>query len=333
MGFLTDERFFANAMGGKKMVRSLKKKISDFPVRDSSGQHLTSEISSVISGTVVSISSVPSSSLTVSNSARLNANSQKDASASIGTLTEEERHSLVVKYRLKARKLSRSILRKWHARLDLQEVDSVVDLSLCEAVRRFNPSKGASFMTFMYFHLRGNLIRAVAGAVQDSVIPSFEDQEVTGYAAQVDDSSTSQVQARAPKIADIVSALYGDGQTTPDDDLYKTQVAKIMTSAIRRLDKLEQEVIERLYFHEHPLLDIADSLGYSRCHISRVKKRALRVLGDEIAKHLPHLKNCAVHLDEDDGRVNITSRRHIRRRRPRAKKASEARSGRLFAVA
>jgi RNA polymerase sigma factor (sigma-70 family) len=309
------------------MVRSLKKKISGFSVRDNSGQHLTSGLS----GTVVSL--VPASQVAISQQDSGEFALLGSAKASVETLSEEERSSLVVKYRLKARKLSRSILRKWHARLDLQEVDSVVDLSLCEAVRRFNPSKGASFMTFMYFHLRGNLIRAVAGAVQDSVIPSFEDQEVTGYAAQVDDSSTSQIQTRAPKIADIVSALYGDGQTSPDDELYKIQVARIMTSARSKLDKLEQEVIERLYFHEHPLLDIADSLGYSRCHISRVKKRALRILGMEIAKHLPHLKNCEINLDEDDARANIISRRNIRRRRPRAKKTSEARSSRLFAVA
>src|SRR5690348_15064745 len=71
------------------------------------------------------------------------------------------KEELVLRYRMKARKLARSILRKWHSRLDLQEVDSIVDLSLCEAVARYNPAKGASFMTFLFYHLRGNLIRAV----------------------------------------------------------------------------------------------------------------------------------------------------------------------------
>lgn len=64
--------------------------------------------------------------------------------------SRRERTELVVGYRLKARKLARSILRRWHARLDVGEVDSIVDLSLCEAVQRFSPEKGASFMTFMF---------------------------------------------------------------------------------------------------------------------------------------------------------------------------------------
>src|SRR5690349_3051107 len=80
----------------------------------------------------------------------------------IRTLSDLEREDLITSSRLKARKLGRSILRKWNARLDLQEVDSIVDLSLCEAAARFDPSVGASFLTFLFYHLRGNLIRAIS---------------------------------------------------------------------------------------------------------------------------------------------------------------------------
>ena len=89
----------------------------------------------------------------------------------IEVLTPYEREELVVTHRIKARKLARSILRKWHARLDIQEVDSIVDLSLCEAVRRYNPAFGASFITFLYYHMRGNLIRAVTDAACQNTIP------------------------------------------------------------------------------------------------------------------------------------------------------------------
>jgi DNA-directed RNA polymerase sigma subunit (sigma70/sigma32) len=101
-------------------------------------------------------------------------------------LTEEARTELVLTYRIKARKLARSILRKWHARLDLQEVDSIVDLSLCEAVRRYNPTKGASFMTFLFYHMRGNLIRAVTTAATANTLPSAE-----GQGRQAESTATS----------------------------------------------------------------------------------------------------------------------------------------------
>jgi len=240
-----------------------------------------------------------------------------------GELPDEGREELVLKYRVKARKLSRSILRKWHARLDAQEVDSVVDLSLCEAVRRFNPTKGASFMTFMYFHLRGNLIRAVAGAVQEQALPMFEENEVTGYAAEIDNSAAGQVQQRAPKVSDVVTAFYGDERLLPDEMIYKKELSRLIHEGCDGLDHLEREVVERLFFKEHQLLDIADSLGYSRCHISRVKKRALEVLGRQLSTALPHLQAMVVAEEEEEDIVSDRNgdRRPIRRRRPRSKKS------------
>jgi len=89
-----------------------------------------------------------------------------------GAPTPLQQEALIIKYRLKARKIGRSILRRWHARMDLDEVDSLVDLSLCEAVKRFNPNKGASFMTFLFYHLKGNLVRSVATAAQASALPT-----------------------------------------------------------------------------------------------------------------------------------------------------------------
>jgi RNA polymerase sigma factor (sigma-70 family) len=200
-----------------------------------------------------------------------------------GSLSEMDRESLVIEYRLKAQKLSRSILRKWHARLDNQEVDSIVDLSLCEAVRRYNPDKGASFMTFMFFHLRGNLIRAVAGAVQAQAFPAFDD-EVDSFSPQSEISGHTHAKSgvKGPNLSDVTMALYGNDDLMPDDALEKKQLAHLSRRACELLDPLEQEVIHRLFFREQQLLDIADALGYSRCHISRVKKKALQVLRDEL---------------------------------------------------
>ena len=56
-----------------------------------------------------------------------------------GDLTPYQQEALVMKYRAKARKLGRSMLRRWHSRMELDEIDSIVDLSLCEAVKRFDP--------------------------------------------------------------------------------------------------------------------------------------------------------------------------------------------------
>lgn len=185
-------------------------------------------------------------------------------------LTARQKSQMVIQYRLKARKLARSILRKWRARLDAEEVDSVVDLSLCEAVRRFDPTVGASFMTFLFYHLRGNLIRAVSYAA-------------TAYLAPIDDeaafaSDLKQESFHGVSAIEVAQALTSTEQALPDEVLFQKEVADLSRKACINLDELEREVIERIFLQGEQLIQVAESLGYSRCHISRVKKRALHVL-------------------------------------------------------
>ena len=226
------------------------------------------------------------------------------------SLTQRERSELVLEFRMKARKLARSILRKWHARLDLQEVDSVVDLSLCEAVKRFNPTKGASFLTFLYYHLRGNLIRAVSTAASQNAVPGYDD-DVTATA------SNAGINA-----IEVAEALCSHESLPPDEVLLKKELIELSSEACSRLDELEREVIERIYLKGQQLIDIAASLGYSRCHISRVKKKALETLQEDMTVSL-NIEKITENSSEPAGLHEITlrrtSRRTVQRRRPRSK--------------
>ena len=224
-------------------------------------------------------------------------------------LTDAEREELVITYRIKARKLARSILRKWHARLDLQEVDSVVDLSLCEAVRRYNPAKGASFMTFLFYHMRGNLIRAVSTAANANTVPmsDYEFSEAT--------ACSNAVAAKGINAVEVAEALVSQDFAMPDDQLLKKEMSRISAEACARLDPLEREVIERIYLQEQQLMDIAQSLGYSRCHISRVKKKALETLHGDLAPSFGYDRNARPDFSDE----GTTERRRVHRRRPRAR--------------
>ncbi len=192
-------------------------------------------------------------------------------------LTAPQQESMIVDSRLKARKLARSIMRRWHARIDIQELDSIVDLSLCESVRRFDPSRGVAFMTFLFYHLRGNLIRAVSAAVNINTVPFSETELARGF---IDSEGGSGHSASAVEIAE---ALISEDVPGPDDILYQKELVEISQESCRKLDPLAQEVVARLYLKEEQLMDVAKSLGYSRCHISRVKKYALERLKTSLA--------------------------------------------------
>ena len=242
-------------------------------------------------------------------------------------LSDEKKTELVIEYRLKARKLARSILRGWHARLDLDEVDSVVDLSLCEAVKRFNPRKGASFMTFLYYHLRGNLIRTVSAAASANSVPLPEGEALEGLMnGHVVNGRNGY---RGINAVEVAEALCSHDTMLPDEVLFKKEMAFLSNKACDNLDALEKEVIFRIYMEEQQLMDIARNLGYSRCHISRVKKKALDTLYQEIKRTAgtdSGLPSTRPELDEES---RGSGRRLIQRRRPRAGKTAHLRKDKL----
>ena len=245
----------------------------------------------------------------------------KDTSGALSDATREE---LIIQNRSRARKLARSILRKWHSRLDLEEVDSIVDLSLCEAAQRFNPQIGAGFMTFLFYHLRGNLIRAVTIAATANTIPIAEVNMLSGNESDRDFSGRKGKSLM--NAVEVAGALCGNEYVSPDEALSKKELIKISQNARENLDYLEKEVIERIYMNEEQLLDIAYDLGYSRCHISRIKRKALEALYNGMAS-LAGEDSLETRPNFEEEEEDLSARREIRRkmttRRPRSRKAQK----------
>ena len=226
-----------------------------------------------------------------------------------------------MKYRLKARKLGRSILRRWHARMDLDEVDSIVDLSLCEAVKRFDPAKGASFMTFLFYHLKGNLVRAVTTAAAANSIPVFNADENEVQVGEPDHLFGHQF--RAMNSAEVAEAVVSQDAPLPDEMLWRKELHGKSSIACEKLDPLEREIIKRIFLQEQQIMDIAATLGYSRCHISRVKKKALETLYNELSGSMNDTdlgkKPSFDDEGEEDVKLKLVGRRPVHRRRPRSK--------------
>lgn len=191
----------------------------------------------------------------------------KSAPAPKISVEETDLEALILKYRENSRKLSRSILRSWRVTLPLDEVYSVVDLALVEAANRFDPTKGASFMTFLYYHLRGNLVRAVTVSAKSGAMVALVNDD---FGKEVDILESGFIQE--------VSEYSQTENECPDAMLLKKEREELCRAAYDKLDVLEREVLGRAFSNDESLVDIANALGYSRCHISRVKRRALQQL-------------------------------------------------------
>lgn len=245
-------------------------------------------------------------------------------------ISSREQDELILKHRVKARKLTKSILRKWNARLDPEDIDSIVNVSLCESARRFDPSKGASFMTFTYFHLKGNLIRHVTSASKASAISQEPDERIFMYDEEI--NSYKNINSLCHR--DIIELYYSVDDIVDDPLVLKENRLEVLR-AIDELDPLEKTIIERLYFKGEPLMNIADSLGYSRCHVSRIKKRAMMILALKLNSSFGFCRRINKEMKEsgisDVKRFGIVSvlpdsfdKKKIRRRRPRSKAACQA---------
>lgn len=227
----------------------------------------------------------------------------------IKLLSPIEIEELVLEHRENGRKLARSMLRRWRARIAPEEIDSMVDLTLCEAAKRFDPNNGASFMTFYFYHLRGFLVRAVASAVNNNnIVLAFDTQDgynPTENAIAGDDMFAAQ--------GTSYSSVNPEEIDSPESSLMRKENITVCRSACKQLDPLEQEVLIRSFNDEEPLVDIARSLGYSRCHISRVKKRALERLA-EILEETGALSQVGQDRDGFTNREASAGRRKPKRR-------------------
>lgn len=207
------------------------------------------------------------------------------AKLSIRHLSPDQIDQLVMNNREQARKLGCSMLRRWNIKIDLEELYSIVDLSLCEAAKHFNPKKKVSFITFLFYHLKGNLVRTIAQAVNKTATPyDFKDE----------DFESGVVGHESINPGDFAESIGSNFELMrPDAALYKEELFSIGFQACERLDPLEKEVIYNVILHEEQVTEIAKQLNFSRCYISKIKTQALSklkeqledILGDELMQY------------------------------------------------
>lgn len=237
----------------------------------------------------------------------------KKSKAKIQSPEDRQRQidQLILDHRENGRKLARSILRRWRVRMHAEEIDSIVDLSLCESARRYSPKFGASFLTFFFYHLRGHLVRSVTKAAQgDNIFLSFA-KSMGIDSGDLNTFSNDVIWSYVPD-----NFIFGQRDIeTPEHLVLRQEKINSCQNAYSKLDTLEKQVIDRSFSDEESIVDIAKNLGYSRCHVSRVKKEALCRLKGLLGKVEVETKK---KIDVAPGRL-VSIERQIQRRMRRKK--------------
>ena len=196
------------------------------------------------------------------------------AEPSVRRLSDARYEEIILEHREHGRRLAWSFLSSWRVRLHHDEVGSIVGAALCEAAHRFDESRGVAFKTFLFYHLRGMLLKEIARAVSE--------QRVLQYVPGSSISETNPGESLMPSLPDSQTI----DQDDPEKIIERQQIANICLEACKELDELEREIVLRHYVYDEPLIDIAEDLKYCRCHISRVKSRGLAKLEHQLRHKL-----------------------------------------------
>ena len=236
--------------------------------------------------------------------------SRKDSSLSskkIKKLTRKGIDSLIVEHRDHGRRLAWSFLSGWRIRMPQDEVVSIVGAALCEAANRFDPSREVAFKTFFFYHLRGMLLKEISRMVKQKKLMHISDHHS-------EEGITLENQVSASWDYPLVESK------TPENLVQKKQLSNFCLSACDKLDDLEKEVLMRYFVNDQALVEIAKNLNYCRCHISRVKSKALKKLAaylrEALGKDIKDLDNIKMPSDKVNKRA-LSSYKGGRGRRKR----------------
>lgn len=188
------------------------------------------------------------------------------------------------------------------------DLTSAGAMALVRAARSFDDSRGVPFARYASLRIRGALIDELRsmdwvprGARRRARETSEVSDELTGQLgrtptkpelAQALGVSVEEVNAaHADACTRVLSmdAFYGavvDGSVGPLDALVNAEQLEYLRTGISCLPEKPRYVVEQLFFHDRPVIELADEMGLTRSRISQLRTEALSLLKDGLRANL-----------------------------------------------
>ncbi len=194
--------------------------------------------------------------------------------------------------------------------VEQEDLRQVAQLALVKAVDRFDPDLGVQFSTFAGRTIDGELKRHFRDRSWAVRVPRSLQELSREIRTLVDRLSTEL--GRAPTVNELAEASGHDHETILealdvqrahdassldrpasqdepglslgeslgdiDERFERTEVALAVRSLLDRLDERERDILELRFFGEKSQSEIADALGISQMHVSRLLRRSLEQL-------------------------------------------------------
>jgi RNA polymerase sigma factor for flagellar operon FliA len=188
-----------------------------------------------------------------------------------------------------------------------EDLLSCAHVALVEVAKRFDPSAGASFATYAVARLQGAVldelrsgdwasrsVRAAArrsDAAADALTmslgrPPTREELAARLGVARSELDNLQVDVHRAVMVSIDAESGADGPTldlpdngeSPERAVLRSERARYLHDAIRALPDRLDEVVERNFFGDESLTDIAQDLGVTLSRVSQMRARALTLL-------------------------------------------------------
>ncbi len=193
--------------------------------------------------------------------------------------------------------------------VDRDELWGAGALGLVEAATRYDPTVGTSFAQYARMRVRGAIIdsardrdwasrgvRARGRAIQDARrdleqahgrAPSEEElaaklglslETLRAHGEQISRASVLQLEAPTDEGDSMPETCSRDVAGLPDEAYDYRELMGTLLAAVAVLPSVQREVVERYYFHDEYLHQIAQTMGISEARVSQICTAAVNAL-------------------------------------------------------
>lgn len=177
--------------------------------------------------------------------------------------------------------LARSIARRFYypGGEPLDELIQVANLGLFLAARRFDPNRGVNFSTYATSCIAGEIKRHYRDRCWSLHVPRvLKDGKGTELEQEWARGARYPLSLDIPLTSDEDNLTLGDTLSDPDDHYACVDARLSRLEAMRLLTERERRILYLYYYEDMPQREIAQHVGCSQMHVSRILRDIRRRL-------------------------------------------------------
>jgi RNA polymerase sigma factor (sigma-70 family) len=211
----------------------------------------------------------------------------------------EDREDLIRRAEPVARRVARRMRRLFEGKIEAEEIDALARLALVEALHSYDGGR-AGWEDYVGISVRWAVLSSIRSESHGRAIAARAriflsvDHIIEEHAARQGDTPLLTYEEQEASLQDLLEAEVGAmavgilaagaeiGITsvvaTPEEQLARAELQRILAHAIAALDERERTLVERYFFGDETITAIAGGIGLSKSRAGKVLEGAVQTL-------------------------------------------------------